>query len=177
MATKKVSPKAVFSEFTTLAKVAAGMVGGTLAVNAANKLLKVDETSPLPKRMIAPAVVMAGGAILAMKSKNPMVKSVAAGAGAAGAVRIMRALAPNSRLLQGLGAPEDEYMGSLSPTSAIAQNEDWVYRDTSGHLAFPDLGEIEPPARTGGYYLDAPAYMGAVEDTTLLGANDYAEML
>jgi hypothetical protein len=86
----------------------------------------------------------------------------------------MKAVAPNATILNGLGAPEEEYLG-LTPTSAIAQNEDWVYRDSSGHLAFPDLGEVQPPASTNGHYVDAPAYLGESsnrDDAGMLGIED-----
>ena len=81
---RKLSKKAVQSELMTLATVAGGMVAGTLAVNAAEKVLKVDAGSKLPKRLIAPVAVAAGGAILSVKSTNPMIKRAAVGAGAAG---------------------------------------------------------------------------------------------
>ena len=174
MASKAVSKKAVVSELQMLATVAGGLIAGTLAINAAEKVLKVDASSPLPKRLMAPLAIAAGSAILSIKSKNPMIRQAAAGAGAAGVVRTMRAVAPNAAILNGLGAPpEEEYLG-LTPTSAISQNEEWVYRDSSGHLAFPDLGEIEAPQAASGYFVDAPAYLGETsrDDAGFLGVED-----
>lgn len=175
MASKSVSKKAVVSELQMLATVAGGMVAGTLAINAAEKAMKVDSSSKLPKRLIAPLAVAAGSAILSIKAKNPAIRQAAAGAGAAGVVRTMRAVAPNATILNGLGAPpEEEYLG-LTPTAAIAQNEDWVYRDSSGHLAFPDLGEVQAPQSNNGYFVDAPAYLGEPnnrDEAGMLGIED-----
>lgn len=175
MASKKsVSKKAVISELTMLATIAGGMVAGTVLINTAEKALKVDASAKLPKRLMAPLAVAAGCAILSIKAKNPMIRQVAAGAGAAGVVRTMKAVAPNATILNGLGAPEEEYLG-LTPTSAISQNEDWVYRDSSGHLAFPDLGEIQSPQSNNGYFVDAPAYLGEPsnrEEAGMLGIED-----
>lgn len=175
MASKAVSKKAVVSELQMLATVAGGMIAGTLAINAAEKVLKVDASSKLPKRLMAPLAIAAGSAILSIKTKNPMIRQAAAGAGAAGVVRTMRAVAPNATILNGLGASpdEDEYLG-LTPTSAIAQNEDWVYRDSSGHLAFPDLGEVEAPQSNNGYFIDAPAYLGEAnrDEAGILGIDE-----
>jgi len=168
----------MFSELQSLATIAGGMIAGTIAINAAEKALKVDSSSKLPKRLIAPLAIAAGSAALSIKSTNPMIKQAALGAGAAGAVRTMKAVAPNATILNGLGAPDEEYLG-LTPTSAISQNEDWVYRDSSGHLAFPDLGEtgemdgIEPPSSTNGHFVDAPAYLGeSRDDAGMLGFED-----
>jgi hypothetical protein len=177
-AAKTLNKKAMVSELQTLATVAGGMIAGTIAINAAEKALKVDSSSKLPKRLIAPLAVAAGSAALSIKSTNPAVKQAALGAGAAGVVRTMKAVAPNAAILNGLGAPDEAYLG-LTPTSAIAQHEDWVYRDASGHLAFPDLGEtgeidgIEPPASTSGHFIDAPAYLGeSRDDAGMLGFED-----
>lgn len=173
-----VSKKAVMTELQTLATVAGGMVAGTIAINAAEKVLKVDSSSGLPKRLVAPLVVATGSAIASIKTKNKVVRNVAMGAGAAGVVRSLKAVAPKAAILNGLGAPEDEYLG-LTPTSAISQNEDWVYRDSSGHLAFPDLGEandlgeVEPPQSTGGHFIDPPAYLGETGyDAGITGIED-----
>lgn len=169
---KQVSKKAVTKELQTLVTVAGGMVAGTLVINAAEKAMKVDSSSKLPKRIIAPLAVAAGSAVLSVKSNNPMIRQVAAGAGAAGVLRTMKAVAPNTPLLNGLGGSEEEYLG-LTPTSAIAQGEDWVYRDSSGNLAFPDLGEVEPPSSTSGHFIDAPAYLGeSRDDAGMLGVED-----
>lgn len=167
------SKKAVFGELQSLATVAGGMVAGTIAINAAEKMLKVDASSKLPKRLIAPLAIAAGSAVASIKSKNPTIRQVAIGAGAAGVVRTMKALAPNATILNGLGSSdESEYLG-LTPTSAIATGEDWVYRDNTGHLAFPDLGEIEPPGSASGHYIDAPAYLGeSRDDAGMLGIED-----
>ena len=171
-ASKSVSKKAMIAELQMLATVAGGMIGGTVAINAADKALKVDASSKLPKRLIAPVAVAAVSAFVSVKSKNPTVRQIAAGAGAAGAVRAMKAVAPNATILNGLGNPEDENLG-LTPTSAIAQNEEWVYRDSSGHLAFPDLGEVQSPASSSGNYIDAPAYLGeSRDDAGMLGIED-----
>ena len=45
MASKAVSKKAVVSELQMLATVAGGMIAGTLAINAAEKAMKVDYPS------------------------------------------------------------------------------------------------------------------------------------
>lgn len=160
------------SELQSLATVAGGMVAGTVIINAAEKAMKVDSSAKLPKRLIVPVAVAAASAAVSIKSKNPMIKQAAIGAGAAGVVRTMKAVAPNAAILNGLGSAEDEYLG-LTPTSAIAQNEDWVYRDSSGHLAFPDLGEVQSPATSSGNYIDAPAYLGeSRDDAGMLGVED-----
>lgn len=176
---KSLSKKAMTDELMMVAKVAGGFVAGTVAINAAEKMLKVDSSSNLPKRLIAPLVVAAGGAVLSIKSKNATMKQVAAGIGAAGAVRTMKAVTPNATILNGLGSADDEQYLGLTPTSAIAQNEEWVYRDSSGHLAFPDLGEVQAPEATSGYFVDSPAYLGEPstrDDTGMLGI-DEAEIL
>lgn len=173
MASKAVSKKAVVSELQMLATVAGGMIAGTLAINAAEKVLKVDSSAKLPKRLMAPLAVAAGSAILSIKTKNPMIRQAAAGAGAAGVVRTMRAVAPNATILNGLGSSDNEEYLGLTPTSAIAQNEDWVYRDSSGHLAFPDLGDVQPPQASNGYYIDAPAYLGETSEADgILGVEE-----
>ena len=170
---KQVSKKAVTKELKTLATIAGGMVAGTLAINAAEKMLKVDASSKLPKRVAAPLAVAVGSAVLSVKSTNPTIREAAAGAGAAGVLRTMKAVAPNTPLLNGLGGAEDEEHLGLTPTSSISQNEDWVYRDSTGHLAFPDLGEIEPPSSSSGHFLDAPAYLGeSRDDAGMLGVED-----
>jgi len=173
---KNVSKKAVTKELQTLATVAGGMVAGTLVINAAEKAMKVDSSSKLPKRIIAPLAVAASSAVVSVKATNPMIRNVAAGAGAAGVLRTMKAVAPNAPLLNGLGGSDDEENLGLTPTSSIAQNEDWVYRDSSGHLAFPDLGEVdgvEPPSSSSGHFIDAPAYLGeSRDDAGMLGVED-----
>jgi hypothetical protein len=174
---KSLSKKAMTDELLMVAKVAGGFVAGTVIINAVEKMLKVDSSSKLPKRLIAPVAVAAAGAAVSIKGSNPTIKQVAAGAGAAGAVRTARAVAPNTPVLQGLGAPDEEgeYLG-LTPTSAIAQGEDWVYRDSTGHLAFPELGEVgtvEPPSSTSGHFIDAPAYLGeSRDDAGMLGVEE-----
>lgn len=171
-ASKSISKKAMVSELQALATIAGGMVAGTIVINTAERVLKVDSSSKLPKRLLAPLAVAAGSAVASIKCAHPSIKQAALGAGAAGVVRTMRAVAPNAAILNGLGAPEEESLG-LTPTSAISQNEDWVYRDSSGHLAFPDLGEIEPPASTRGNFVDAPAYLGeSRNDAGILGIED-----
>ncbi len=173
--TKSLTRKAMTGELLMLAKVAGGFVAGTVIVNAVEKMLKVDANTKLPKRLLPPVAVAAAGAAVSIKGQNATVKQVAAGIGAAGAVRAARAISPNSPMLQGLGAPEEEYLG-LTPTSAIAQGEDWVYRDSTGHLAFPDLGEVdgvEPPSSSSGHFIDAPAYLGeSRDDAGMLGVED-----
>jgi hypothetical protein len=176
---KSLSKKAMTDELMMVAKVAGGFVAGTVAINAAEKLLKVDSSSKLSKRLIAPLAVAAGSAVLSIKAKNATMKQIAAGAGAAGAVRTMKAVAPNATILNGLGNTEDDQYLGLTPTSAIAQNEEWVYRDSSGHLAFPDLGEVQSPEATNGYFVDAPAYLGepsSRDEAGILGIDD-AEIL
>jgi hypothetical protein len=175
---KALSKKAMTDELVMVAKVAGGFVAGTVVINAAEKMMKVDSSSKLPKRLLAPVAVAAAGAVLSIKAKSPAIKQMAAGVGAAGAVRTMKAVAPNATILNGLGGAEDENLG-LTPLSAIAQGEDWVYRDNSGHLAFPDLGEanemgqIEPPSATSGHFIDAPAYLGeSRDDAGMLGLED-----
>ena len=175
-AKKEVSKEAVTKELQMLATVAGGMVAGTLVINAAEKAMKVDASSKLPKRIAAPLAVAVGSAVLSVKAGNQTIRNAAAGAGAAGVVRTMKAVAPGNPLLAGLGSADEEHLG-LTPTSAIAQNEDWVYRDSSGHLAFPDLGEVEPPASASGHFIDAPAYLGeSRDDAGILGIED-AEIL
>ncbi|MBS1616243.1 MAG: hypothetical protein JST06_09025 [Bacteroidetes bacterium] len=169
---KSLSKKAMTDELMMVAKVAGGFVTGTVIVNAAEKALKVDSSSKFPKRLMAPLGVAAVGAIGSIKGHNPTIKQIAAGIGAAGAVRTAKAMAPNATMLQGLGEPEDEHLG-LTPTSAISQNEDWVYRDSSGHLAFPELGEVQAPQSNNGYFVDAPAYLGeSRDDAGMLGIED-----
>ena len=177
-ASKSLSKKAMISEMQSLATTAGGMIAGTVAINAIEKMLKVDSSSRLPKRVMVPVAVAAASAALSIKSTNPAIRQAAMGAGAAGVVRTMKAVAPNATILNGLGSADEEYLG-LTPTSAIAQGEDWVYRDASGHLAFPDLGEtgemdgIEPPSSTGGHFIDPPAYLGeSRDDAGMLGFED-----
>ncbi len=175
---KALSKKAMTDELMMVAKVAGGFIAGTVAINAAEKVMKVDSSSKVPKRLLAPIAVAAAGAVLSIKAKSPAIKQMAAGVGAAGAVRAMKAVAPNATILSGLGGAEDENLG-LTPLSAISQNEEWVYRDNSGHLAFPDLGEVQSPESTSGYFVDSPAYLGdssTRDDAGMLGVQD-AEIL
>ncbi|MEO6832677.1 MAG: hypothetical protein ABI378_09420, partial [Chitinophagaceae bacterium] len=102
---KSISKKAMVDELLMVAKVAGGFIAGTVAINAAEKALKVDSSSKLPKRLIAPLAVAAVGAIASIKGHSPTIKQIAAGIGAAGAVRTAKAMAPNVTMLQGLGAP------------------------------------------------------------------------
>lgn len=177
-AAKTLNKKAMVGQLQSLATAAGGMIAGTVAINAAEKMMKVDSSSKLAKRVMVPLAVATASAVVSIKSNNPTVKQAAMGAGAAGIVRTMKAIAPNATILNGLGAADEENLG-LTPTSAIAQGEDWVYRDSSGHLAFPDLGEasemdgIEPPSSTSGHFIDAPAYLGeSRDDAGMLGFED-----
>lgn len=141
----------------------AGFIVGNLAVNMANKALKVDptDTTQKLKRIIPPVAVSAGALFGATKVKQPMLKNVLQGAAIAGAYKTAKALMPTATFLSG-----DEVSGlGLTPVSAISNSDRWLYHEKTpiSGMGFPDLGDVQPPSGGSGYYIDAPAYMGEPE--------------
>lgn len=141
----------------------AGFIVGSLAVNMANKVLKVDpnDTSQKLKKVIPPVAVSAGALFGATKIKQPMLKNVFQGAAIAGAYKTAKALMPTATFLAGDGV---NGLG-LTPVSAVSNNDRWLYHEKTpiSGMGFPDLGDVQPPSSGSGYYIDAPAYMGEPE--------------
>lgn len=167
-ASKKVALKDIGKQVQPLLECLGGFVVGNVAVNMANKALKIDpaDTSKNIKKVIPPAVVAAGSLFGMTKVKQPMLKNVLQGAALAGALKTAKVLMPNTPLLNGLG---------LSPLSASSNPERWMYQENQpvAGMGFPDLGNVQAPENGSGYYIDAPAYFqGADEQEQFNGAQD-----
>lgn len=166
MATKAKSAglKDVLKQVQPMIESVAGFVVGNIAVNMANKALKIDPTNTADKgiKRVLPPLAVVGGAIFgATKVQQPMLKNVLNGAAIAGAYKTAKALMPTASFLAGDGV---NGLG-LTPVSAVSNTDRWLYHETTpvSGIGFPDLGAIQPPQSNSGYYLDAPAYMGEPE--------------
>lgn len=166
--TKSVSKKAMGEQLMGALKIGGGVLAGNMLGSFIDKALKVDAGAKLPKKLIGPLVMTVGGAIIALKAKDANAKAIATGVAVAGVMRAAKTVMPNSGLAGELGY--------LSPMSVNANPNSWVLRDQiSGHLAYPDLGVIEAPSATGGYHVDAPAYMGDTEMEYISGPDGSEE--
>jgi hypothetical protein len=87
---------------------------------------------------------------------NPTLKNVLKGVAIAGAIKATKMVLPQFTALNGLG---------LTPVSAAANTDRWVYQENTpvSGVGFPDLGNIQSPENSNGYYIDAPAYMQGTE--------------
>ncbi|RYZ48296.1 MAG: hypothetical protein EOP49_19005 [Sphingobacteriales bacterium] len=153
--------KDVLKQVQPMIESVAGFVVGNLAINMANKALKIDPTNTSEKgikRLLPPLAVSAGAMFGATKVKQPMLKNVLQGAAIAGAYKTAKALMPTATFLSGDGL-------GLTPVSAVSNTDRWLYQERTpiSGMGFPDLGSIQPPDSSSGYYLDPPAYMGAPE--------------
>lgn len=156
---KKVELKDIGKQVQPLLECLGGFVAGNLAVNMANKVLKIDpaDTTKNIKKVLPPAIVAAGSLFGMTKVKQPMFKNVLQGAALAGALKTAKVLMPNTPLLNGLG---------LTPVSAASNTDRWVYQENQpvSGMGFPDLGEVQSPDSGSGYYIDAPAYFQGTEE-------------
>jgi hypothetical protein len=156
-----ITAKDVLQQVQPMIESVAGFVVGNLVINMANKALKIDPTSTTEKgikKVLPPLVVSAGAMFGATKVKQPMIKNVLNGAAIAGAYKTAKALMPTASFLSGDGL-------GLTPVAAIANTDRWLYQERTpiSGLGFPNLGTIQPPASSNGYYLDPPAYMNGDE--------------
>ncbi len=169
--TKSIGAKDLLKQIQPMIENVAGFVVGNLAVNMANKVLKVDPTNTSEKgikRILPPLAVSAGAMFGATKVQQPMLKNILQGAAIAGAYKTAKALMPTATFLAGDGL-------GLTPVAAVASNDRWLYHERTpiSGMGFPDLGAIQPPEGNSGYYLDAPAYMGEPEQEMILQQSGY----
>lgn len=136
----------------------AGIIAGNVAVNMANKVLKNDPNDPKLsiKKALPPLALVVGGSVGTLHVDNPMLKSVMKGVAIAGAIKATKMVLPQLSALSGLG---------LTPVSAAANTDRWVYQENTpvSGVGFPDLGNVQSPESSNGYYIDAPAYMQGAE--------------
>lgn len=166
-----IGAKDLLKQIQPMIENVAGFVVGNLAVNMANKVLKVDPTNTSEKgikRVLPPLAVSAGAMLGAAKVQQPMLKNILQGAAIAGAYKTAKALMPTATFLAGDGL-------GLTPVAAVSSNDRWLYHERTpiSGMGFPDLGSIQPPASNSGYYLDAPAYMGEPEPEMMQQQNSY----
>ncbi len=159
--TAKPGVKDVLKQVQPMIENVAGFVIGNLAVNMANKMLKIDPADASQKgfkKMLPPLAVSAGAMYGATKVEQPMLKNILQGAAIAGAYKTAKALMPTAGFLAGDGL-------GLTPVAAVSNNDRWLYHERTpiSGMGFPDLGDVQPPASQSGYYIDAPAYMGEHE--------------
>lgn len=153
--------KDVLKQVQPMIENVAGFVIGNIAVNMANKVMKVDPADASQKgikKMLPPLVVSAGAMYGATKVEQPMLKNILQGAAIAGAYKTAKALMPTATFLAGDGL-------GLTPVAAVSNGDRWLYHERTpiSGMGFPDLGTVQPPAGSSGYYIDAPAYMGEPE--------------
>ena len=103
MRSKQVSSKAMMGELRSLAMISGGMVLGSMGGKAIDNMLKVDETTPgfQAKKLVRPMALLGAGVLGSLKLKNPDVKMVSAGVGAAGVVSTVKVVLKKD-LLAGL---------------------------------------------------------------------------
>lgn len=85
-----VGAKDLLKQIQPMIENVAGFVVGNLAVNMANKVLKVDPTNTSEKgikRVLPPLAVSAGAMFGATKVQQPMLKNILQGAAIAGAYK------------------------------------------------------------------------------------------
>ncbi|MBS1773909.1 MAG: hypothetical protein JST82_13710 [Bacteroidetes bacterium] len=153
--------KDVLKQVQPMIENVAGFVIGNIAVNVANKALKIDPSDASQKgikKVLPPLVVSAGAMYGATKVEQPMLKNILQGAAIAGAYKTAKTLMPTATFLAGDGL-------GLTPVSAVSNGDRWLYHERTpiSGMGFPDLGTIQPPSGSSGYYIDAPAYMGEPE--------------
>ncbi len=104
-------------ELRSLAMISGGMVLGSMTGKAIDKMLKVDEaaTGFQVKKLIRPLALLGAGVVGSMKLKNPDLKMVSAGVGAAGVVSTVKVVLKKDLLaglggsMSGLGEPMSVY--------------------------------------------------------------------
>lgn len=153
--------KEVLKQVQPMIENVAGFVIGNIAVNMANKVMKVDPADASQKgikKMLPPLVVSAGAMYGATKVEQPMLKNILQGAAMAGAYKTVKTLMPTATFLAGDGL-------GLTPVAAVSNGDRWLYHERTpiSGMGFPDLGNVQPPTGSSGYYIDAPAYMGEPE--------------
>ncbi|OSZ81913.1 hypothetical protein CAP35_01185 [Chitinophagaceae bacterium IBVUCB1] len=170
--TAKPGVKDVLKQVQPMIENVAGFVIGNLAINMANKMLKIDPADTSQKgfkKMLPPLAVSAGAMYGATKVEQPMLKNILQGAAIAGAYKTAKTLMPTATFLAGDGL-------GLTPVAAVSNNDRWLYHERTpiSGMGFPDLGDVQPPAGQTGYYIDAPAYMGEPEqDNNYLPPTNY----
>ena len=117
MRSKQVTSQAMMGELRSLAMISGGMVLGSMTGKAIDKMLKVDEaaTGFQLKKLIRPLALLGAGVVGSMKLKNPDLKMVSAGVGAAGVVSTVKVVLKKDLLaglggsMSGLGEPMSVY--------------------------------------------------------------------
>lgn len=107
----------MMGELRSLAMISGGMVLGSMTGKAIDKMLKVDEaaTGFQVKKLIRPLALLGAGVLGSMKLKNPDLKMVSAGVGAAGVVSTVKVVLKKDLLaglggsMSGLGEPMSVY--------------------------------------------------------------------
>lgn len=158
--TKKPNLMGILKQLQPIAENLGGFVIGNLAVNMANKAMKIDPADAAVSKLkrIAPAAIVAAGAgVGIIMVKQPTFKNILQGAAVAGTAKSLKVLMPASTFLGELG---------LTPVSAVSNTDRWLYQEENpiSGMGFPDLGEVQPPDSGSGYYLDAPAYFQGATD-------------
>lgn len=172
--TKNKKMKGVLKEMQPFLEGVGGFILGNVAINMANKALKIDpndSNTKLLKKAAPPLAIATGALIGKMKVKNKLVQNLLSGAATAGGVKTIKAALPNSSFLGDLG---------MTPVSAVSNADRWVYLDNKpvAGLNLPELGNIQSPENGSGYYIDAPAYFQGTDNSDdLAGSSEDFEML
>ena len=156
MRTKKVSSKAMVGELRSLAMVGSGLVAGSMAGKAIDKMLKVDNSLPgfQAKKLVRPAAQLAVGVLGSLKLKNPDLKNVSAGLGAAGILSAVQVVLKKDLLngVDGLGEPMSVYS---EPLPSVAPYEPNLPALSSGVGAYESPAESYLPGEEHKSYQDA----------------------
>lgn len=90
--------------------VIGGLVAGSLANKAVDKILKVDEANLSIKSFIAPVVTIAGGGTLAVLTKNQNLRLVGIGLAGSGVLKTVKVFLKRDILngFSGLGSEDSE---------------------------------------------------------------------
>lgn len=143
-------------ELRSLAMVGSGLVAGSMAGKAIDKMLKVDNSLPgfQAKKLVRPAAQLAVGVLGSLKLKNPDLKNVSAGLGAAGILSAVQVVLKKDLLngVDGLGEPMSVYS---EPLPSVAPYEPNLPALSSGVGAYESTAESYLPGEEHKSYQDA----------------------
>ncbi len=148
-------------ELRSLAMISGGMVLGSMTGKAIDEMLKVDEaaTGFQVKKLISPLALLGAGVVGSMKLKNPDLKMVSAGVGAAGVVSTVKVVLKKDLLAglggstSGLGEPMSVYH---EPVRVMEPYEPNLPALSSGsYTPVEDLSNAYPVGEEVGAYQDA----------------------
>lgn len=161
MRSKQVTSQAMMGELRSLAMISGGMVLGSMTGKAIDKMLKVDEaaTGFQVKKLIRPLALLGAGVVGSMKLKNPDLKMVSAGVGAAGVVSTVKVVFKKDLLaglggsMSGLGEPMSVYH---EPVRVMEPYEPNLPALSSGsYTPVEDLSNAYPVGEEVSAYQDA----------------------